>query len=324
MRYRPLGNTGIEVSEIGFGTWGLGGDKGGAVAYGPAQDEDSKKALRRALERGVTFFDTAALYGFGHSEKLLGEVFESRRGDVVIASKVGFLDFVGKQDFSPDHLRKSLDGTLERLRSSYLDLYQLHSPPIELLSQDPRVIETLIALRGEKKIRALGISVRSPDEGLLAADFPFEAIQVNFNLTDQRALENGFFEKCREKNIGVIVRTPLSFGFLSGAVSSGETFSHSDHRNRFSPEQRTRWAEAIPLFRQALAPAEDETPSQSALRFCLSFDTVSTAIPGMLLESHVEENTRASEMTRLSSDQILRLREIYQTHFNEKIEISKK
>ncbi|MBL8994826.1 MAG: aldo/keto reductase, partial [Spirochaetia bacterium] len=106
MNYRPLGNTGIQVSEIGFGTWGLGGDKGGAVAYGPAQDEDSKKALRRAFERGVTFYDTAALYGFGHSETLLGEVFEHSRAEVVIASKVGFLDFVGTQDFSPEHLRK--------------------------------------------------------------------------------------------------------------------------------------------------------------------------------------------------------------------------
>lgn len=324
MRYRPLGNTGIQVSEVGFGTWGLGGDKGGAVAYGPAQDEDSKKALRFAFERGVTFYDTAALYGFGHSEKLLGEVFENRRADVVIASKVGFLDFVGKQDFSPDHLRQSLDESLERLRSSYLDLYQLHSPPIELLSQDRKILETLLSLHQEKKIRALGISVRSPDEGLLAADFPFQAIQVNFNLTDQRALENGFFQKCIVKKIGVIVRTPLSFGFLSGAVSSGETFSGSDHRNRFSPEQRTRWAEAIPLFRQTLGPAEGETPSQSALRFCLSFEAVSSAIPGMLLDSHVEENTRASELPRISPERLQTLAELYRSNFNEKIGIAKK
>ncbi|MBL8992931.1 MAG: aldo/keto reductase, partial [Spirochaetia bacterium] len=198
------------------------------------------------------------------------------------------------------------------------------SPPIELLSQDPKILETLIALRTEKKIRSIGISVRSPEEGLLAADFPFEAIQVNFNLTDQRALENGFFQKCLEKKIGVIVRTPLSFGFLSGAVSSGETFTSSDHRNRFSPEQRARWTDAYPLFREAIGPSGSETPSQSALRFCLSFEAVSTAIPGMLLESHVDENTRASGLAHLSLHQLKKLGDLYRSHFNEKIEVSKK
>src|SRR5437899_9108690 len=125
MNYRALGDTGLRVSEIGFGTWGLGGDTGGAISYGPTSDETSRAALRCALDEGINFFDTSDLYGFGHSEELLGEVFGDCRDQVVIASKGGFVDAV-KQDFSPMHLRNALEKSLRRLRTDYVDLYQLH------------------------------------------------------------------------------------------------------------------------------------------------------------------------------------------------------
>ncbi|MCX7885937.1 MAG: aldo/keto reductase, partial [Verrucomicrobiae bacterium] len=116
MNMRPLGHTGLIVSEIGFGTWGIGGD-----AYGPTDDEESRRALERAFERGICYYDTADLYGDGHSETLLGEVFERRRDRVVIATKAGFVDRSGRQDFSPSHLRRALAGSLQRLRSDYVD-----------------------------------------------------------------------------------------------------------------------------------------------------------------------------------------------------------
>src|ERR1700741_5386435 len=170
MRYRTLGSTGIRISEIGFGTWGLGGAAQGAVAYGATQDEQSIRALRAAYDRGVNFFDTADFYGFGHSEKVLGEALRGVRDKVVIATKGGLLDATGAQDFSPAHLRSALDASLQRLGTDYVDLLQLHSPPIDLLVRQSEAIECLQALQREGKVRAFGVSVRSPDDGVLAVE----------------------------------------------------------------------------------------------------------------------------------------------------------
>jgi len=296
MRYRQLGSTGIRVSEIGFGTWGIGGDAQGAVAYGPTSDQESRLALRRAFEAGVTFFDTADLYGFGHSEEVLGAALREVRSQVVIASKVGMLDMQGAQDFSPGHITAAVERSLCRLGTDYIDLYQLHGPAIELLDRDSRILACMQDLQRNRKIRAFGISVRSPEDGLAAVTrFGIKCLQVNFNLLDQRAIENGLFDLCRERGVGVIVRTPLCFGFLTGQYSAGGQFDPADHRSRRSAAQREKWAGAYQLFTSALQNPQAQTPAQFALRFCLSFPAVSTVIPGMLTTAHVEENIRASE-----------------------------
>lgn len=296
MRYRTLGATGISVSEIGFGTWGIGGDAQGAVAYGPTSDRESRLALRRAFEAGVTFFDTADLYGFGHSEEVLGAALRDVRSQVVIASKVGMLDMQGTQDFSPGHITAAVERSLCRLGTDYIDLYQLHGPAIELLERDSRILSCMQALQRDRKIRAFGISVRSPEDGLAAVTrFGIKCLQVNFNLLDQRAIENGLFDLCRERGVGVIVRTPLCFGFLTGQYSAGDHFDPADHRSRWSAAQRAKWAGAYRLFVSALQDPRGQTPAQFALRFCLSFPVVSTVIPGMLTTAHVDENIRASE-----------------------------
>lgn len=314
MRYRTLGATGLRVSEIGFGTWGLGGNTRGAVAYGPTNDEESKKALRHAFERGVTFFDTADFYGFGHSEEVLGAGLSGIRSQAIIATKAGMLDAAGAQDFSPAHMRRALEQSLRRLGTDYIDLYQLHSPPISLIEEDDAIIGCLETLQREGKIRAFGVSVRSPEDGLVAAKLGFKCLQVNFNLLDQRAAEIGLFDLCLERGIGVIGRTPLCFGFLTGHYSSRDKFDATDHRNRWKPAQRDKWAGAYPLFLSALRDPGQQTPAHIALRFCLSFPAISSVIPGMLTTAHVDDNTRASELGGLHEAERAAIMAIYREH----------
>ena len=314
MQYRTLGATGLRVSEIGFGTWGLGGNTNGAVAYGPTNDGESKQALRHAFERGVTFFDTADFYGFGHSEEVLGAGLADIRSQVIIATKVGMLDAAGAQDFSTLHIRRAVEQSLRRLDTDYIDLYQLHSPPIGLIEEDPAILACMETLRSEGKIRAFGISVRSPEEGLIAAKLGIKCLQVNFNLLDQRAAEIGLFDLCEKLGIGVIGRTPLCFGFLTGQYSSRNKFDTTDHRNRWKPEQLDKWAGAYPLFLSALSDPAGQTPAHVALRFCLSFPAISSVIPGMLTASHVDDNTHASELGALRETERSAIMAIYREH----------
>lgn len=312
MRYRPLGATGLLVSEIGFGGWGIGGSSGNAIGYGPTDDEVSRKVLRRALESGVTFYDTAPVYGYGQSERLIGEVFEGVRDQVVIASKVGFVDSSGAQDFSPEHVAQSLQQSLARLRTDHVDLYQVHDPPLDLLERDGRILKAFEALKRSGRIRALGITVRSPEDAFRAVErFGFESVQVNFNLLDQRAAETGLLDFCRSRGVGFIARTPLCFGFLTGAYAAEGPFLPTDHRSHWSAEQRALWAEAYRLFQSVLAQ-EEQTPAQMALRFCLSTPGVSTAIPGMMQVEHVLENVEASSLAALTEPQLAVLQQVYQ------------
>jgi aryl-alcohol dehydrogenase-like predicted oxidoreductase len=304
MNYRALGATGLRVSEIGFGTWGLGGDSGGAISYGPTSDDTSRAALRCAHEQGINFFDTSDLYGFGHSERLLGEAFAGRREEVVIASKGGFAD-AQRQDFSAAHLQGALEKSLRRLRTDYIDLYQLHSPPIALLREQRETLELLQKLLIAGKIRSWGVSARSPEEARIAVEeFNAPCVQVNFNLTDQRVARNGLLELCHLRGTGVIVRTPLCFGFLAGRHSPPEGFGPSDHRSRWPAKQIQRWQQAKDVFEFLFSANPDDTPAQLALRFCLSFRAVSTTIPGMLTEAQVRENAAASSTGSLPPDQV--------------------
>jgi aryl-alcohol dehydrogenase-like predicted oxidoreductase len=310
LRYRTLGRTGLQVSEIGFGAWGIGGDAGGAVAYGPADRGESLHALRSALDLGITFYDTSDFYGFGRSEELIGEAFSGRRNEVVVSSKGGMLADGKSHDFSPSHLRRSLEGSLRRLRSDYIDLYQLHSPAPDAYGEE--TVAVLRAMQQEGKIRALGLSARSPAEALDGARrFGFPSVQVNFNLLDQRAIECGLLEAAGREGIGIVVRTPLCFGFLTGRYAAGDSFHEHDHRSRWSSGQRERWADAPRLFESLFTGLPGQTPAQFALRYCLSHAAVSTAIPGMLTASHVQENSKAGEQPPLSAAEQEQVADIY-------------
>ena len=314
MNYRQLGTTCIKVSTIGFGAWGIGGVVKDSKAYGPTDDRVSLLALHKAFDKGITFYDTSPLYGYGHSEKLIGAAFKQIRNQLVFSSKVGYVNFSGKQDFTPGFIRNSLEETLQRLQTDYLDIYQLHDPSIDYLETHPEVVQTLETLQQEGKIRVAGISLRTPADSLIAVTrFGFKSVQLNFSLVDQRALALDIFGKCQVHGVGIIVRTPLCFGFLTGQYGAADQYQEGDHRKRWKPEQISRWAEAYKLFVAELQH-ENQSNAQIALRYVLSHDAVSTTIPGMLTEEQVCENAVAGCLGSYSSDVLKRFFEIYSLH----------
>lgn len=314
MKYHELGKTGIKVSEIGFGAWGIGGETAdGANSYGKTDDAESKRALERAFELGITLYDTSNIYGYGHSEELLGEVFGKKRDRVILAGKAGFTKHNGPHDLSPTYLRKCLEESLRRLKTDYIDIYQLHSPPVSLVEKNPDAIEELRKMKREGKIRAIGISVKNPGDAISAIQtFGFEAIQVNFSLIDQRVLEMGVFDMAQKYGAGIIVRTPLAYGFLSGSIKDFN-FGPHDHRSAWPESQLKLWAEAPTLF-SFLYKEKNCTPTQAALKFCISFPAVSSVIPGILHPSESEENASTSDLPSLTEEEIKKATEIYKSH----------
>jgi aryl-alcohol dehydrogenase-like predicted oxidoreductase len=280
---------GHSVHRIGFGTW----------VYGPADTGERLAALREARALGCTFFDTSNLYGWGEAETLLARAFGDARGSVKIATKAGYVTPGGQQDFAPDAVRRSLDASLARLQTEYVDLLQLHNPAPDQVSD-----ALVTALRREERIRTWGISARTPDEALLLVRrFTPDAVQVNFNLGDLRARRSGLFDACRRRGIAVIARTPLAAGFLTGALGDG-AFADEDHRNRFDADTRARWVAAVERLRPVFDDVPEATPAQNALRFCLSFEAVTHVIPGMTHVAHVRENLAAARLPRLSPSQL--------------------
>ncbi len=309
MEYRKLGATGLTVSAVGFGTWGLGGD-----AYGAVPEETAVSALRTAHEMGITFFDTADLYGDGRSEDLIGRTFPSARRNIVIATKVGFLPRGRAQDFSNAYVRAGLDASLRRLRTDYVDLYQLHDPPLEAITDD--LMRTLEDLRRAGKVRAFGISVRSPLDARPAIEtFGFRCVQVNFNLADQRAIDAGLLDLAMRQGVGLIARTPLCFGYLTGKIPANLPDDVLDHRTRWSREQRRRWSDA-PALLEPIYRDGGRTPLEIALQFCLSSPGISTVIPGMMDPGQVQENVAAADpRKRLSTNDLAHARAVYLDHF---------
>lgn len=315
MRARPLGTTGIAVSEIGFGTWAIGGDACGMVAYGPTDDAESLRALAAARERGCTFFDTSNLYGWGHAEELLGRAFSGCRGDVVLATKAGYVTADARQDFSPRAVRASLAASLRRLNTTYVDLLQLHNPLPEHLDGNEALFSELEAMQREGLVRAVGISAQTPDDALLFAQrYRPSCLQVNFNLGDLRALRNGLFDRCLTSGIGVIVRTPLASGFLTGQLGDTQ-FSDTDHRQRFDAATKARWRESVRQLDSVFGDVAGATPAQNAIRFCLSFDAVSTVIPGMMRVSDVVDDLGAADLPHLRADQRRAVEAVYDRIF---------
>ena len=151
MNYRRVGGTDLIVSEVAFGAWGIGGAQAEAKGYGETKDRISELALLESYELGVNLYDTAPLYGYGHSENLIGKTLSHRRQDIILSSKVGYLDFNGNQDFSIKHINYSLEKSLSRLKTDYLDIYQLHDPPINTLLEDDKIFETMESLKKKGK-----------------------------------------------------------------------------------------------------------------------------------------------------------------------------
>ncbi len=300
MQYRALGSTGLTVSAIGFGGWGIGGRTAGATSYGETDDAASRRALAAASERGITFFDPSPAYGDGHSERLIGEAFRGRRQRVVIATKAGYRSWDAAPDYSPAAIRASVEGSLARLGTDCIDLLQMHNVSSALLRADPAIVAALDDLKRAGKIRAWGISAKSPADGAAAIrDGNAAAVQANLNMLDVRAVTDGLVDAARAAKAGLIARTPLCFGFLSGGATN---FAPGDHRAAWPARQIARWRGGADLMFTQAVPAPPAERATSALRFCLSVPAVASVIPGILTPEEADRNAAAADLPPLPAE----------------------
>jgi len=313
MTSRTLGRTGVKVSEIGFGAWAIGGNAHGN-SYGPTDDKASIDAVCRSVELGCTFFDTADVYGWGHSEEILGEALEGHRGEVHLATKVGGDFYHGgvRMNFDPGYLAFALERSLKRLRTDHLDVYQLHNPPADVMG-DPETYEALDALKAENKILHYGVSIHEPFEGQLCieAGKP-ETLQVPFSIIRQEWVDE-LFADARKANVGIIAREPLANGFLAGKIRPTTQFPHGDIRHNWPPQMIA--ARSSVSAHLAFLNNAKRTAAQSALQFVLAYPEVSTAIPGCKTRVQVEENLGASDAPPLTTEDVARVRAAYKQDF---------
>ncbi len=310
MKYRALGRTGMSVSEVGFGAWGIGGRTVAHTSYGETDDAVSIAALRRAHDLGVTLFDTSAAYGSGHSEALIGQAFVGLRDQVVIATKAGYEAWDRRPDFSASAIVASTEASLRRLRSDRIDLLMLHNAPLDVLGGSD-VQDAMARLVSSGKVRCWGLSAKSPADALAAMEaYDVAVVQANFNMMDMRALSGGLFAEIARRKAGFIARTPLCFGFLSGTITRETEYPEGDHRLGWPRAQLDNWIDGAGELLAAVGAAPGLEAVQAALRFCLSFPEVSTTIPGILTPGQAEENAAASDLGPLAPAMVERVAEI--------------
>ena len=305
MQTRKLGKSGLEVSAIGYGAMGL------SHGYGPPIDKQLAIALvRGAYERGVTFFDTAQIYGF-ENEEIVGEALAPFRGKVVIATKFGFE--VGRPDKEqilnsrPEHVRKVTDGSLQRLKVEAIDLYYQHRVDPSVPIED--VAGTIKELIGEGKVRHFGLSEASAATIRRAhAVQPVSAVESEYSLWFRESETNGVLAACEELGIGFVPFSPLGKGFLTGKIDDTTTFDSSDFRNivpRFTAENRKANQAVVDLLTR-IAAEKHATPAQIALAWLLARKPWIVPIPGTTKLHRLEENLGAAEVELTTAD----LREI--------------
>lgn len=324
MRKRRLGKTGFEVSEVGFGAWAIGGDWGGV------SEDDAMAALNEALDRGITFLDTADVYGGGRSERLIARLRRERPDDeFVVATKAGRgLDPHVAEGYTAANIEGFVDESLRRLEVDTLDLLQLHCPPTEVYYR-PELFAGLDDMVRRGKLRNYGVSVEKVEEALKAIEYPgVSTVQIIFNILRQRPA-GLFFREAKARDIGVIVRVPLASGLLTGKMSPSTEFAADDHRryNRHGEAFDVGETFAGVPFEVGLAAVEELRPlvpegatmAQLALRWILMFDAVSAVIPGGKRPSQVADNAAAADLPDLAPDVMARIGEIYDTYAREHV-----
>jgi aryl-alcohol dehydrogenase-like predicted oxidoreductase len=315
MEYRPLGRTGFDVSSISFGAWAIGG------TWGDVDDAVSNKALHRAIERGVNFFDTADVYGDGRSERLLGQLRRETRERIFIATKAGRRSSPhSAPSYNRANLTRYVERSLTNLGVDAIDLLQLHSPPTDVYYM-PEAFEVLDDLVRAGKIRFYGVSVERIEEALKSLEYAgVQAVQIIFNIFRQRP-SHSFFEQAKSKRVGIIARLPLSSGMLTGKMTPASTFAPDDHRT-FNREgaafDKGETFSGVP-FDEGLAIVEElrsilpagPTMAQWALRWILMHDAVSCAIPGAKTPQQVDDNMASAELAPLPDALMAKLRDLY-------------
>ena len=318
MQYRKFGSTDLMVSEIGFGAWAIGGGAmigNTAIGWGDVNDDESKKAIHRSLDLGINFFDTADIYGLGHSEKLLGGLLGKRK-DVIIASKVGNVARNEKftTDYSKQHIISGCEASLKRLKRDTIDYYQLHSARVQHLEKK-ECIEAMQLLQQQGKIRYWGLSLNTfdplPEAEYLMKMPAGNGFQLVLNVLNQKALP--LMKEAAAKGYGIISRMPLQFGLLTGKFDKEVSFPENDHRkNRLTKEVIDTCVKALePVWN--LCKKYQCSKTQLALSYILSYPEVSTVIPGIRTAAHADSNT--SGMVKLDKSDIAFIEELGTTDF---------
>src|SRR5438067_4971340 len=313
MHYRTLGRTGLPVSEIGYGAWGISGS-----GWIGAQDQESLQALQRAIDLGVNFIDTALAYGEGHSERLIGQVLRNNLNTrIIVATKIppkngqwpASAGVPVEEAFPGPYIQECTEQSLRNLGTETLDIQQFHVWNDEWVGQGDW-LETVQRLKEQGKIRFFGISINDhqPWNALrLIETGVVETVQVIYNIFDQSP-EDELFPACRQHNIGVIVRAPLDEGGLTGRITPESTFDENDFRSRYFRDDRKQ-----EVYTRVQSIAADlgislDALSEIALRYILSNPVVSTVIPGMRSERNVERNIALSDGYTLSPKQLQKLK----------------
>lgn len=315
MRYHHIGKTDIKISEIGFGAWGIGGLTKNATSYGTTDDKTSIEALNYAHDVGINFFDTSNVYGDGHSEYLIGKTFKNKRDNIVIATKFGLHAFDKPITLDKQHIRASVEGSLKRLQSDYIDILQSHKITRHNLKNYPDILDTLHELKKEGKIRAFGFSTNQPQDCFhILQEHDIDIYQGNLNLLDMRFLEH-IPAIMPKKELSFIARTPFAFGFLAENFPMDITFNAHDHRSLWSIEQQQTWIKTANELLCAMGCKNINATEERcayALNFCLSVPYVKTVIPGIMCKEHVDLNIHACQQTKLNEQELKDILLLYQ------------
>jgi len=317
MKYRTLGKTSFQVSEISLGTWQVGGKWGE-----PFDEKNAEQVLHTAIDAGINFIDTADVYADGCSERTVAKVVKQRKERVYIATKCGRrLAPHTVESYSPQSLRRFVEDSLKNTGLETLDLVQLHCPPTPVYYR-PEVFELFDRLKEEGKVRFLGVSVEKVEEAIKAIEYPNVAtVQIIFNIFRQRP-KDLFFHLAKERNIGIIVRVPLASGLLTGKFTKETQFNSRDHRlvNRngelfdkgetFSGVPYEIGIQAAEELKRQIATPERPL-ALTALRWILDFPEVGCVIPGASRKEQITQNIKASELPPLTSDEHKRAKELY-------------
>jgi aryl-alcohol dehydrogenase-like predicted oxidoreductase len=322
MIQNTLGNRNLQIGEVGLGCWQFGGD------FGPMDKTTAMAIMHEAVENGITFFDTADIYGNGRSESLIGEFIKETSAKVYVATKFGRAANVYPNHYTEDNLRTGIEGSLKRLGVETLDLVQLHCIPNSVV-RDGAIFEWLRALQKQGKIRYFGASVETMAEARECMHQPdLVSLQIIFNIFRQTPIQE-IFTQAVDQGVGIIVRLPLASGLLSGKFTRDTTFAESDHRNYNRDGQYFSVGETfagltfykgLELTEQLKAwVPEGMTMAQMAIRWTLDFEAVSVVIPGASSPQQARDNARTSEMESLSADLHDQLHTFYQDQVHDHI-----
>ncbi|MFL5019416.1 MAG: aldo/keto reductase [Rhizobium sp.] len=317
MKHHAFGRMPFTVTNVGFGAWQIGG------SWGDISEADGRAALNAALDAGMTFIDTADVYGDGRSEKIIADVLKTRGGErPMVATKAGRrLNPHVAEGYTKANLEGFIDRSLTNLAVDSLDLVQLHCPPRDVLYQ-PEVFAGLDALQKAGKIKGYGVSVEKVEDGLKAIEYPgVVSIQIIYNIFRQRP-DHLFFQEARRRNVAIIARVPLASGLLSGKITRDTHFASDDHRNfnrngeafdvgeTFAGVPFEVGLQAVEEVRK-LVPA-GATMAAFALRWILMSDAVTVVIPGARNGEQAKANAAAADLAPLSADVMAATREIYE------------